>query len=572
MIYLSPRKLIVIVLVIAFLIRLPGIFYGLPYHLLADEEANIYGALKMIELKTFLPVLHRADFDGLLYYPPILAYIYAILFIPAIAIMHIVSGYSLDTLKDLLILNPSVFWYIARSLSIFFSLAGIYMVYRIGEYLFSDKRFAIIAAFLYSISFLETSMANTAHHWTAGMFFALLSAYLVLKATAHNVDNSKRLLVFAGLIMGVSFGISFLVFYIPPLVLLIFYYSLKNSDKNSIMYLNAIKNTLHFLIPFGLVALLILAVHPGAFSFQALHTGDTPPHTGEFVFNFIIYYAHALWNFEVPLLLLSVYAFIRLFFKKRKLFYLIVISLLIMAGIMYKTMYDNPRYLLPLIPVLVLLSAYACKEFSPLIQVKKGRILIYSCASLLLIYLIAVYGRYEILLFKPDTRLLAKNWIENNIPNESTVITDSDRLRFMSTPDSITTLEKIDKSALRGHDRVLLRRPDYAEHSFNVYPLFFLVGDNRQKLIKSALSRKDSNTYVIVDNLILDRSYIYGLVSHGVLIKNFWSNIALHDRHDLFIGGEKTDTNLHLLELLYSVDYLGPNISVYKIDSKKSAL
>ena len=265
MISFSIRKLIIIVLVVAFLIRLPGIFYGLPYHLLADEEANIYGALKMIELKTILPVLHRADFDGLLYYPPILAYIYTVLFIPAIGIMHMVSGYSLDVLKDFLILNPSVFWYIARSLSIFFSLAGIYIVYRIGKHLFSDEKIAIITAFLYSTSFLETSMANTAHHWTTGMFFALLSAYLVLKATANNVDNSRRLLVFAGLTVGVSFGISFLVFYIPPLVLLIAYYSLKDKNKTRASCIGAMKSILYFLVPSGFIALSVLVIHPGAF-------------------------------------------------------------------------------------------------------------------------------------------------------------------------------------------------------------------------------------------------------------------------------------------------------------------
>jgi hypothetical protein len=236
-----------------------------------------------------------------------------------------------------------------------------------------------------------------------------------------------------------------------------------------------------------------------------------------------------------------------------------------MTAIMYKTMYDNPRYLLPAISVMAILSAYACKEFISYFQIGKRRIVIYACASIFLIYLVAVFGRYEILLTRPDTRIMARNWIEGQISKDSTIITDSDRLRLEGTSASIITLEKIDKNALRGQDRILLKNPEYARRPFNVYPLFFLTGENRHGLISVALSRNDPNTYFVADDWILDKSYVEGLASRGILVKSFWGNVTRHDRHDLFIGGEKADPRYHLLELLYSIDYFGPNVSVYKL-------
>ena len=52
----STRWLLVILLV-AFLIRLPGVPYGLPLHLYGDEEVNVYSALQMLQLHTFLPLV-----------------------------------------------------------------------------------------------------------------------------------------------------------------------------------------------------------------------------------------------------------------------------------------------------------------------------------------------------------------------------------------------------------------------------------------------------------------------------------------------------------------------------------
>ena len=134
----STRWLLVILLV-AFLIRLPGVPYGLPLHLYGDEEVNVYSALQMLQLHTFLPVLHPDAFT-ILYEPPVLAYLYAIAFTPAIALMYAAAHFPpLGAFADSLQLDPSVFWIIARSITVFFSLGSIFLVYKIARALFKTE-------------------------------------------------------------------------------------------------------------------------------------------------------------------------------------------------------------------------------------------------------------------------------------------------------------------------------------------------------------------------------------------------------------------------------------------------
>ncbi len=568
--FLKRHALLIAVMFLAVAIRLPAVSYGLPYHLLADEETSVYGALKMIDLRTVLPVLHRDDFDTLLYYPPGLAYIYVIFFLPAILIKYLSSGLSLDHLKAVLTIDPSIFWYIARSLGIVFGLANIWLVYRIGKHIFKKDSLAVLGAFLFSTSFLTVTMDPTAHHWTAGIFFCLLSSYVLLR-TLHPDFNGNRnhRLALAGLILGIAFGTSYLVVYVPPLIIMIAYCRFKNppveSMEKRLVYKNVLWNILYFVVPFTALAIFFIVIHPGAFLYQAGHGGEYA-YAMQSIAGFIVYYVRAIWNYELPLLLISFTGLIVLFRRKRETFYLILTCTFVMGVVMYIFMYNNPRYLLPLIPILALMSTYAYAELSPyFLRTLRKKIFIYTGALILALYFVAVYGKYEILLSRGDTRLMARDWIERTLPKGSTIITDTDRLRLSGTPGSIRAQAKVDDSSLRAADRILLQNSHYATYPFNVYPIFFLTGEKRKDIIAAALFRKDPHTYLVIDSWILDRSHLDPLISKSTLIKSFWSNVTRHDWHDLFIGGEKTNSRLHLLLLLYSVDYLGPDIAIYKL-------
>ena len=140
---------IIAILTCAFCIRLPGVFYGLPLHLFGDEEVNVYSALQMIQMHTLLPVLHPAQF-AILYEPPLLSYIYAAAFVPVLAVMYIALGMPpLSHFADTITLDPSVFWAVGRLINVGVSLISIYLIYRIGRYLWKDKTAALFGAFFF---------------------------------------------------------------------------------------------------------------------------------------------------------------------------------------------------------------------------------------------------------------------------------------------------------------------------------------------------------------------------------------------------------------------------------------
>ena len=70
----NSRRILFVILVFAFLVRVAGIGYGLPLWLIADEPPFTLGALKMIELKTVIPRFHVEEFRSILYYPTYISY------------------------------------------------------------------------------------------------------------------------------------------------------------------------------------------------------------------------------------------------------------------------------------------------------------------------------------------------------------------------------------------------------------------------------------------------------------------------------------------------------------------
>ena len=56
---------LILILFTGFILRFVGITYGMPFPLVSDEEVLIGGALRMLELKTLLPLSHGHALDNL---------------------------------------------------------------------------------------------------------------------------------------------------------------------------------------------------------------------------------------------------------------------------------------------------------------------------------------------------------------------------------------------------------------------------------------------------------------------------------------------------------------------------
>src|SRR3990167_5475873 len=115
----NSRKILFVILVFAFFVRVAGIGYGLPLWLISDESPFTLGALKMIELKTVTPRFHSEEFRSVLYYPPYISYLLLPVFSGILAFKYLTFDGDKISFAN----------YIGSDISILFSLSRQFILY-----------------------------------------------------------------------------------------------------------------------------------------------------------------------------------------------------------------------------------------------------------------------------------------------------------------------------------------------------------------------------------------------------------------------------------------------------------
>ena len=184
------RKPIFLILLGALALRLWGISYGLPLFLVNDETPHVYGALKMIELKTLIPAWHEDEFKKVLYYPPLLSYFYLVALVPVIGVHYLFSGAPpLTDYKLTLALDPSFIWVAARVWTALIGIADIFVIYLLTRRLFQSERAGIFAALFLSLSFWHLQLSHNARHWLPAAFLLSIVWYLSLRIWVGGVSK-----------------------------------------------------------------------------------------------------------------------------------------------------------------------------------------------------------------------------------------------------------------------------------------------------------------------------------------------------------------------------------------------
>ncbi|HVU79928.1 MAG TPA: hypothetical protein VHD37_01030, partial [Candidatus Paceibacterota bacterium] len=166
---------IVLVLLLALALRLPGVFYGLPLtSLVGDEPSMILGALKMLELHTLVPALHSQEFATLLYYPPYLSYLFLPFFAAILGVEYFLWGGSHALFASYALSDLSPFFIAARLCVAASSLASVWLVYRVAQALWRSERAALASAFLFATSLLDVGLSAVVRHWVPAAVFFLL--------------------------------------------------------------------------------------------------------------------------------------------------------------------------------------------------------------------------------------------------------------------------------------------------------------------------------------------------------------------------------------------------------------
>lgn len=466
---IKSNLLLFVILFFAALVRFVGIDFGLPLWLVGDEVSHIFGALKMIELKTLLPVLHANEFAGVFYYTPYLSFFYILPFILAAGFKFLFFSGTLIQFKDYLIFDPSIFFITARLISAFLGLATVYFVYAAAWQIFQKKNTALLSALFFSFSYLPVSYSHWARHWTAITFLYAIGIFIL---THRKLKAPKRYSLIAVLI-GIGVGINVQMTILGVLVLIWFFLF----DYQPMGQLLRQKWFWWAIIKLVLLIGLAFVFWPKGYGYF-LKVGTLSACAGNLsdLVHFFWFYVSNLINTE-PLLLASVVlGLIMMIFVEWRHFLFFVGFYFLYLTLFYLFFGHVDRFILPLYPLLAISAGYGLTFVLDRLINKLLRVLF---VGIVCVFLIIPILRFDYLLIKNDTRVQAINWAMTEIPLETKVVVLAPLMRLPATPEALAEQKNIDPQSLRNVDQAeaSLAGTLISIHRFNVLNLYNIKND-----------------------------------------------------------------------------------------------
>ena len=505
------------VLILALAMRLIPVGYGLPLFLVNDEPAFVLGALKMLELKTLVPAWHEAEFRTVLAYPPLLSYFYLILLAPVLAAHYLLAGAPpLAEYHDSVAVSPSFIWVLARMLNALMAVAIIAVTYAISRRVTGSERASFLAAVALALSFYHLQLSHVVRHWTPAallVYAAWLSSLGI--PTGGGWRPYLRTGLFAGLAMGVN--TSGAIALLPA--------AIQHLALGRGPWWRRMTSARAWAMAALALAILaaVIALYPYGFTrgeggatvggdlgmrFSALGSRSVSAWL-----RFLAGYASLLVTYEPALLAAAAVGLLLLIRRAPRFVMTVAVFSILYLTALYLFFNAIPRALIFLLPALAIAAGYAMDRVLLMLQNRCPA----SAAGLAAAYVVvglvafalpaAVAARYLVLAARPDTRLVAKAWIESNVPPGSHVLMDTQYLRLPNTQDGVRELERLDPSALRAPDRAALRRGEAPPPAFHVLNLHFLNPSVPARAISdSGYFRRLGFAYLVVERERADAS------------------------------------------------------------------
>ena len=581
---IKEKYILFAILILAFAIRISGLFYGLPLWLHDDEAAFPLAALKMIQLETVLPAAHYEEFKSVLYYPPYTSYLYLPFFASFIGVKYLF--YSGTQFTDYLGADLSGFFIIARFINILLGTISVWLVYRITKNTFieiasqkprndeieiasqkprNDEGVvwsALVAAFLLATSLIHMALSMTGRHWLPVSFIILLGLYFL---TRPDWSFKKRYIA-TGVLAGFGMGVSSIAGFLPLLMVLcaLFY------DRKSLTELVREKFLYGIAGIFILLALIPGWLYPGSYGYGVDVTAREGKSIAGLVVSPFVFLKPVLVS-EPVLLILAILGLAILFKKNWRLALLFVIFWIIYSGAFYWIFRYEHRFVLPLIPFMALLGGLGFSEillFTNTLRVKYGKIATPPAGGLAMIFIFSIFvmpvlvsAKLTYLAYMGDSRAVAREWVEENLPAGERIVVAARLMRLSSTRLAVEEQKNIQADSLRRADT-----SEAALGGSSFYRPFHAL---------NLFTVTDERFYNNLESYIRDNKYRYFVLSLEDFQKDEelfarWKKLAESGR-ELARFGESDDT--HSLTGSYfgniwgflKLRQFGPPIGVYEL-------
>lgn len=441
-----------LVVVLGAALRWGGLDYGLPFPLVSDEEVMLGGVLKMFQLRTLVPAWHVEEM-AILYYPVGLPYLYMAVLLPWIAVSFALAGFPSpgDFGLSILLNHQGTIFFIARLVSFAMALASIALVMRLAERLTGSWLVALVGGLLFSVDYLHVVQSQVARHWSATVFIIWLCAFL-----AEWYWRKPRLIlaVIIGCLAGWGFGVS----YIAAL----------GGGFGGVAHIVAWRaGRTRLFAPsfwalggcFIAVALVLTALYPQPMArllFRILPIDD--PKTIAGLFGAGWFYAKALF-FSNPGLVVGAGLGLVMCALRRQWWFLGggVFLILFYTAFLYKFMPLEDRYILPLVPVLAILAGLAVEGLYQMIAPRTMRLakaVTVGGILALTVYPAAVSAQMTALMARADSRLVALEWVEQNlVQSDVRILGQLNAVRLVPTLESLSVQQTLEPDSLKSIDR-----------------------------------------------------------------------------------------------------------------------
>ena len=568
--FFKKNWILLIILVIAFILRVVGIFYAYPLMVVGDEIPNLFASLKMLGTFSFHPASPNY------YYPAVISYIY----LPFLALFIIggkLVGFfgSFDSIKEIVFLSPGVFIPLVRLVSVLFGVLSVYLVYLITYKLF-NKKAGLLAGWFLAISYFHSVNSHFAQTWTIQTFFILLALYFAVSVYLKEKNNWRDYLL-GGFLIGLSFGVNFVG--IVTYFWFFLVHILKNQGQGFVRIFLKNKNFWLLNLSLFLMVLIVYYLNPYGLNnyFARIIDTQTPAVAGGGGYSsykplsyaalqILFFYVTNTFIQEPFLASVAILGSIYLFLKKRHYFYFLVLWPILYYLMISPLTGAMGRYILPALPLLVIISGWFLSVLFEGNKVRKNILwILIFLASLYSIILIVVS---DIRMLKQDTRVLAREWILNNVSSGAKIKNEDlgESLMLVENKSTVELIRQKYPGLFSTKRKYLLNLPneeypkpnyflstksDMVDEQEDYFDYFILGSFNKEEVTKQALN----------------------LPVSAFLVKQIYPiSLSLNTKsQNKFLSREEIDLTTDNSQfkswwLFKKVDYNGPYIEIYKLN------
>lgn len=405
---------LLVILSAAAILRVWGMDYGLPHPLNRPDEEHIVG-------RAFHIVATGDPFPGSFDWPHLLIYLDTLVLATYYTVGKIAGSYDrvMDFLFEAVVLNPGLHYRICRVVGVVFGVATVAVTYLVGRRAYGSRA-ALLASAALATCYLHVRDSRFATPDVPMTFFVALSLlFAILAVEKPSVTRFVLSGVFAGLATSTKYHAGLVVLSVAAAGWAAWRRPEGNLTVRAVT-LRLLVAGVGFSLAFALSSPYAVLRYPALVRALGGLTGlhYRPEGTSALWEHISVTLPYGLgW----PFFLAAMAGVVRALWLRRAADWVLLAFCLSFFGFISALTSVFPRYVVPLTPLFALFAADFVDGL--LKAVKRGRSLLYAAAAIALIGPgLWASVQFDRLAARKDTRLLASEWVAENVAPQSEIL------------------------------------------------------------------------------------------------------------------------------------------------------